>query len=204
MPLTKLAVLALLLSATGCAGWESLQVTLQDPAKVSLDRAQDLAPGKSARIDEGFVSTGTTTSARYSVDAVRDADGTLSLAWSTKLPLLYGDRDRLVAPDGVVQLPARDARGVDVARADGTASIPLCAFLDASYDEGGGGYSAGHSAACGARSVSVPLRLETPWANVASITRHHEGASTAVGGVIDLALLPSAFDRDRDEVLWPR
>ena len=171
-------VLASLIPQTGCVlANRSIVATVRDPAAVSVSVgtneviAGDGEP-RSVPVAAGTFSTGASASSSYQLHVDRLPDKSLRLRW-VQPPIVGGELYTLLPADGhITILDTADANVVQLD--DSRLRIPLLASLSSASDSDGGfiGYraSVGPTQPPGA-SVSVPLSLDTPLANLLEVRR---------------------------------
>jgi hypothetical protein len=188
--------LILAIGASACGYDDSTTVRVRDPSTVTLRRdwpgersvvLDDSPTPRTATVTVGTLPTGNTSAARFRVDALRGDDGSTALKVETSLPLQNGDQHVLVPAHGILALPDPVSSAL---LQDDALRLLRCLSLEKAYDteDYPVGYTVTLSSWCSGAGI-VPMRLETPWSNVAEIRR----TSTARRGVAIAGIVLGSF-----------
>ena len=149
------------------------EIEVHDPSAVALAKTDGtpVIPVGGAHVtrtlSRGRVATSESSSASYDLSAIRDDDGTLSVEWTTALPLVDGERNEVIGRKPVVFEKPLSALFSESMLEAPAFVFPTCATLAYRGVRFARWRSEGRAAPedCVGETV-VPYRLETPWDNV--------------------------------------
>ncbi|HEY8080052.1 MAG TPA: hypothetical protein VIF62_38240 [Labilithrix sp.] len=186
----RLAAIAFSLLASGCLATQTKTlVEVRDTSQVALVAGDArLEPGRTQAdvvLSHGAFPTEAGARARYTLHAVRNDDGSIAFVWETRAPILNGDDQLVIGPDGALAIgdPSVVRPGT---LASPSLELHSCASLTSTHARNVFvGWRAHEWDGCGG-TLAVPYALETSWSNVVRVRQTIEPyrGAAAVGIVI--------------------